>query len=130
MNARAADLIEQSLALLAERVGDPTEAVYARLYAEFPETRERFWRDVSGAIKAEMLTMVVNCLTDPGGPYQLNLIRAERVNHDGFGTAGEVFDRFFWIVMEVCRELSGPDWSAEIEGAWRERLEQVIRTST
>ena len=126
MTVEAADVVEQSLELLADRAGDPMEAVYARLYAEFPETEERFWRDVTGAIKAEMLTMVFSCLTDPGGPYQLNLVRAERVNHDGFGTANDVFNRFFWIVMETCRELLGTSWTPAFEAAWTRRIDDVL----
>ncbi len=122
----SAELITQSLDLLAERAGDPTPAVYRRLFAEFPETEERFCRDVTGAIRAEMLTMVFDCLMDPGGPYQLNLIRAERVNHDGFGTPNDVFNRFFWIVMETCRELLDGAWTPAFETAWRGRIDEVL----
>jgi len=121
-----ADEINRSLELVAERAGDPCPEVYARLFAEFPETQERFWRDVTGAIKAEMLTMVFNCLTDPGGPYQLNLVRAERVNHDGFGTSNEVFNRFFHIVKETCRDLLGGEWTPAFERAWSRRIDDVL----
>ena len=126
MSTGAADLIVESLDQLAERAGDPSAAIYARLFAEFPETEERFWRDVSGAIKAEMLTMVFSCLTDPGGPYQLNLIRAERVNHDGFGTPHEVFNRFFWIVRDACRVLLGEAWTPAFEAAWTHRIDEIL----
>ena len=126
MSAQAADMVSQSLELLAEQVGDPVGPIYARLFAEFPETEERFSRDTSGAVRAEMLTMVFNCLMDPGGPYQLNLVRAERVNHDGFGTPSEVFNRFFPIVMETCRDLLGPAWTPAFEQAWRGRIEAVL----
>lgn len=126
MRVATADLIEQSLELLAEQAGDPVDQVYARLFAEFPQTEPRFVRDVTGAIKAEMLTMVFNCLMDPDGPYQLNLVRAERVNHDGFGTPNEEFNRFFWIVMETCRDVLGPAWTPAFEGAWTRRIEAVL----
>ena len=121
----SSEVISESLERLAEQVGDPTGPIYARLFAEFPETEERFWRDTSGAIRAEMLTMVFNCLMHPGGPYQANLVRAERVNHDGFGTANEVFNRFFWIVMETCRELLGADWTPAFETAWSDGIRRV-----
>jgi hypothetical protein len=120
-----AEIITRSLEVVAER-GDPTPQVYARLFAEFPETEGRFVRDVTGAIKAEMLTMVFDCLMDPGGPYQLNLVRAERVNHDGFGTPNEVFDRFFDMVHEGCREVAGPEWTPEFDAAWRARIASVL----
>ncbi len=119
------DLIAASLDAVVARAGDPTAQIYERLFAEFPETEPRFVRDVSGAIRAEMLTMVFDCLMHPEGGYQNNLIRAERVNHDGFGTDNPTFDRFFWIVRDVCRELAGPDWSVEMEAAWTSRIDQV-----
>ncbi|WP_293907930.1 globin [Phenylobacterium sp.] len=125
MSVEPVDPIARSLELVVERAGDPAPQIYARLFAEFPETEARFCRDVSGAIRAEMLTMVFDCLMDPGGPYQANLVRAERVNHDGFGTPNEVFDRFFWIVLETCRELLGVDWTPTFEAAWTARIEGV-----
>ena len=126
MNVEAADAITESLEVVVERAGDPVDQVYERLFAEFPQTEPRFVRDVTGAIRAEMLTMVFNCLMDPDGPYQLNLVRAERVNHDGFGTPNEVFNRFFWIVRDACRELLGGAWTPAFEDAWRARIEDVL----
>jgi hypothetical protein len=76
-----------------------------------------------------MLTMVFNCLMDPSGPYQANLVLTERVNHDGFGTPPAVFNRFFGIVLETCRDILGPDWSPEFERAWTARINQVLAGS-
>jgi len=129
MDEDPAKVIERSLELVAERAGDPAPQVYARLFAEFPETEERFCRDVTGSIRAEMLTMVFDCLMDPGGPYQLNLVRAERVNHDGFGTPNEVFDRFFGIVLETCRDLAGGEWTEAFDAAWTAQIARVVATT-
>lgn len=125
----AAERVTQSLELLAERVGDPAPQIYARLFRRFPETQERFARDTTGAVRGEMLTMVFGCLMDPGGPYQANLVRTERVNHDGFGTPSEVFDGFFGIVRETCRELLAGDWSPEFDAAWTAQIERVLTAS-
>ena len=73
--------------------------------------------------------MVFECLMHPGGPYQANLVRAERVNHDGFGTPAEVFDRFFGIVQETCRAILGSDWTPEFEAAWTAQIDRVIEAS-
>lgn len=114
---------------MAERAGDPTAQVFERLFAEFPETREQFDRDVSGDVRGEMLAMVFDCLMNPAGPYQSNLVRTERVNHDGFGTTADLFDRFFWIVRDTCRELAAGDWTPEIEAAWTAQIERVLAAS-
>lgn len=125
MAGTSTDLIAASLEAVVARAGDPTAQIYTRLFAEHPETEPRFVRDVSGAIRAEMLTMVFDCLMNPDGGYQNNLIRAERVNHDGFGTDNPTFDRFFWIVRDVCRDLAGSAWTVDMEAAWASRIEQV-----
>ena len=124
------DLIARSLDAVVEWAGDPAPQIYQRLFAEFPETEARFCGDVSGAVRAEMLTMVFDCLMNPGGGYQNNLVRAERVNHDGFGTGNAVFDRFFRIVRDVCRELAGPDWTPDFDTAWSARIDQVTAATT
>lgn len=73
--------------------------------------------------------MVFTCLMDPAGPYQANLVKSERVNHDGFGVPPERFDRFFGIVKETCRELLGDDWTPEVEAAWSAQIRQVLAAS-
>jgi len=125
MTDGATEIVTRSLEQLAERVGDPTSLVYERLFARLPEAQARFARDVTGDIKGEMLTMVFGCLMDPGGPYQANLVRTERMNHDGFGTPNDEFDSFFEVVKETCRDLLGADWNAEVEDAWTAQIARV-----
>lgn len=124
--AEAAEIVTESLERLAERVGDPAPQIYERLFAAIPEARERFARDTTGAVRGEMLAMVFGCLMDPGGPYQANLVRTERVNHDGFGTPSDQFDSFFRIVRETCRDLLGADWTPEVDAAWDDQICRVL----
>ncbi|WP_430425800.1 globin [Phenylobacterium sp.] len=125
MGDATTDIVTQSLERLAERVGDPTPQVYQRLFARLPQAEARFARDVTGDIKGEMLSMVFGCLMDPAGPYQVNLVKSERVNHDGYGTPNDEFDSFFQIVKETCRDLLGSDWTAAEEAAWNAQIARV-----
>ncbi|MFZ5718141.1 MAG: globin domain-containing protein [Pseudomonadota bacterium] len=129
MGQRECEIVERSLERLAERAGDPTAEVFARLFAAHPETEGEFARDVTGAVRAEMLTMVFTCLMDPAGPYQAALVRTERVNHDGFGVPPQLFDRFFQIVKATCRDLLKDDWTPEVEAAWTAQIDRVLATS-
>ena len=106
-------------------MGDPTPLVYARLFAELPETEALFVRDARGAVRGEMLAVAFQCLLDIDGSYGANFIAAERVNHDAFGVAPQAFARFFPIVRDVCREALGADWTPAFERAWAERLDRV-----
>lgn len=124
------EIVAASLELVAERVGDPTPQVYARLFAEHPQMEALFIRDKTGAVRGEMLAVAFACLLEVGGAgaYAANLIAAERVNHEGVGVPPEVFARFFPIVMETCRELSGEAWTSEVEAAWGELLGRLTAT--
>ena len=125
--ADRADLIAQSLDLVAERHGDPGPQIYARLFAAFLETEALFVRDTTGAVRGEMLAVTFQCLLDVtgSGAYAANLIRAERVNHEGVGVPPAAFIRFFPIVMETCRELLGEAWTPEINAAWADLLAEL-----
>ena len=82
-------------------------------------------RDTTGAVRGEMLAVAFQCLLDLDGGYAANLIRTERVNHEGWGVTPEVFARFFPIVMETCREVLADDWTAEVDAAWSEVLARI-----
>lgn len=119
------DLVAQSLEAVAEKVGDPGPRIYARLFAAFPDMEPLFWRDASGSIRGEMLAVAFQCLLDLDGAYAENFIRAERLNHDGFGVDPVAFQSFFPIVMETCREILADDWTGEMQTAWDQRLRRI-----
>ena len=47
-----------------------------------------------------------------------NLIQIERVNHEELGVAPEVFDTFHATVVASFKEISGTDWTTEMEAVW------------
>jgi hemoglobin-like flavoprotein len=127
-----ADLVAASLERVAERCGDPTPLVYARLFAAFPETEALFVRDANGAVRGEMLAMAFQCLLDVDGAYAANMIRAERVNHMGLDVPPEAFGQFFPVVMQTCREVLGEAWTPEVDAAWAgllTRLDEIIASA-
>jgi hemoglobin-like flavoprotein len=123
----SSQIVAESLELLAVRAGDPCDAVYARLFAAYPEMEALFVRDTTGAVRGEMLAVAFQCLLDLDGPYAANLIACERVNHEGVGVPLEVFGGFFPLLAETCRDLLGEAWTAETEAAWRGALAHIAR---
>ena len=123
------DIIARSLELVAERHGDPAPLVYARLFAEHPDMEALFVRDTAGSVRGQMLMVVIESLLDyiGGNAYSANLIRIERVNHEGLGVPPEVFDTFFVTVMATFKDLLGDDWTQETDAAWRELLAELGR---
>ncbi|MBS0334415.1 MAG: globin [Proteobacteria bacterium] len=82
-------------------------------------------RDTTGAVRGEMLAMAFQCLLDLDGAYARRMIAAERVNHDAFGVPHEVFGRFFPLLADTCRELSGEAWTPQVEAAWAAALSRI-----
>ncbi len=99
-------LIEQSLLLLAERVGDPVDLVYARLFAAQPEMAALFCNDRSGAVRGEMLARVFDTILDyiGGRTWAAHLLVAERDNHAAYGVPPAVFATFFGTVAATVRD--------------------------
>lgn len=116
-----------SLERLAEAHGDPTAAVYERLFSEHPELEALFVLDRQGQVRGAMLASVFDALLDISGNrrHGLNFILAERVNHDGMGVPRALFARFFEIVFETVRDLLGEAWTMEMDSAWRSALAEI-----
>jgi len=118
------NLIAWSLEEVAERHGDPTAAVYDRLFAKSPEMAELFIGDKTGAARGEMLAVVFQTLLDFSGEgaFGANMVRAEIINHEGLGVPPGVFTTFFATVMETLRGLLGDDWTPPVAAAWDDLL--------
>ena len=84
MNTALADAeaISTSLERVAERCGDPTPLVYARLFAQNPQMEPLFVRDTDGAVRGQMLYQVLESLLDfsGAGAYGGEIIAAAFVN--------------------------------------------------
>lgn len=125
-------LIERSLEIAAERGGDLTDAVYARLFRERPELEAMFVMDTDGAVRGEMLSRVFATILDFIGDraYAQNWISAEATTHEGYLVPREDFARFFEIVGETVRETCGEEWSAGMAAAWARLQSEIARYVT
>ena len=120
--------VERSLELAGETAGDITPLVYARLFAERPETEAMFWRDADGSIRGEMLARVLEALLDFAGPrqYAHSLIQCEVIRHDNeMDTPPDLFGSFFGVIAATVRDVLGPAWTADIEAAWAKLLTEL-----
>ena len=119
-----AEAIEASLEIAAERGGDLTPIVYARLFERQPEMKILFWRDTNGTIKGEMLMRVFEAILDFIRRRQFadHMIRTEVVTHAGYDVPPAVFATFFGLVAEVVEEACGPAWTPAMAEAWGHTL--------
>lgn len=123
-------VIDASLEAVAAACEDPTPHVYAALFARHPEMQALFILDHSGAVRGQMLAQAIASLVDLAGPQSWggHLMRAEIVNHEGWGVPPRIFATFYPVVRDAFRDLAGPAWTAEMNAAWDILLARVDAT--
>lgn len=131
-HADRAVVIEATLQAVADRVGDPGEQVYARLFELLPDSLPLFVRDRDGAVRAEMLQRAFETLIDlvGDGHFARGMLHAEYVNHRQIGVPQGAYDVFFTAIVDAFRHILGADWGAVEEGAWqsvRDEIAHIVR---
>lgn len=119
--------IELSLEIAATRGGDLTSAIYARLFAQFPETEALFALDRNGQVRGAMLTHVFDTIFDFIGErrYAHRFIQTEIVTHEGYDVPRVAFADFFAIVRDEVRIACGGAWTREMDDAWQRLLVEI-----
>ncbi|MBK8767294.1 MAG: globin [Burkholderiaceae bacterium] len=122
-----AEVIERCLEAVAERVGDPSEIVYRRLFELAPDLEALFVRDTDGAVRGQMLQQVFETLLDLVGSnhYAEVLIGTEWLNHQNLGVPARQFELFFEAMISSFRDVLGPQWTPEIEAAWQSVVTRI-----
>jgi hemoglobin-like flavoprotein len=119
--------IERSFEIAASRCADLTPLVYERLHREHPETKTMFRTEGSELVKGSMLALTIEAMLDFAGPRtgHFRMIECEISSHDAYGTPRDLFIAFFGVIAGTLREVLGTDWSAEIDAAWRQMLDEI-----
>ncbi len=120
------EVILGTLQLVADRHGDPADAIYRRLFAAHPELEPLFVMDRDGGVRASMVQQGFECIIDQVGPRLVapQIIAAARMHHDGYGVPAERFDDFFVAMRDTFRDLLGRDWSLAMEASWEKLLRE------
>jgi len=126
-HADHAEAIVASLTLAGESCSDLAPQIYARLFAQRPETQPRFARDRSGAIRGEMLARTFEAILDfvGDGRYAAQMIRSEAVTHAQYDVPLDLFAAFFPIVADAVKESAGPAWTPAYDAAWTWLVQQL-----
>ena len=122
-----ARIVHQSLEALADRVGDPADRIYDRLFEWLPETRLLFVRDTAGIVRHEMLARAFETVLDlvDEGRVARGLLLSEYVNHQQIGVPTGAFEVFFDALVHVLREALAEQWSDSHQQAWDSVLADI-----
>jgi hemoglobin-like flavoprotein len=121
------NLIHRSFELAAERCEDLTPLVYTRLFDKHPETKSMFRSEGSDLVKGSMLALTIDAILDFAGDRSglFRMIECEVSSHDAYGTPRELFVASFGVIADTLRDILDADWSPEIDGAWRNLLDEI-----
>lgn len=121
-------LIVESLAAATARVPDLTPAVYERLFALRPESRQLFRADPGNVIKRSMLELSIDAIVDFAGERKAahRLVLCEVQSHDCYGTTPELFCEFFQVIADEVRETIGDEWTGEHQAAWDRLVAELL----
>ena len=99
---------------------------------EHPEAEPMFRSEGSELVKGSMLALTIGAILDFAGDRSgsFRMITCEVQSHDAYGTPRELFGEFFGVIADTLREILGPDWSPEIDEAWRKLLGEIDRLVT
>lgn len=121
------EAISASLEAVAEKCGDPTQLVYAKVFEKHPSLKSLFILDRDDSAKGNMLSQVIDCFLDfdNNRHFATSMISSEMVNHGHLGVEPEVFSSFFNIVKETFEDVLADDWTDEYEAAWSKLIVEL-----
>ena len=119
-------VITDVLEKVAERRGDPTPDVYAKLFGSHPELERLFLMDRDGGVRASMMQQALECIVDYIGDRLVapQIIASSRIHHDGYNVPADRFDCFFTATRDAFRDILGPDWTPVMEREWAGMLSE------
>jgi NAD(P)H-flavin reductase/hemoglobin-like flavoprotein len=125
-------VLRETLAQVGDRTERMFEYFYAKLFVEFPETRELFpvQMDVQRARLVTAIIRVLQGLEDAGrsGPVGVaRFLNQLGRDHRKFEVRPEHYVAVGRCLIAALREYSGSFWTPAVEAAWVDAYEMVAR---
>ncbi len=113
-----------SLELASERIGDPTDAIYSRLFEQHRDIEHLFSMDIDGGVRGSMLQQAFDCLIDltDNGALASVILSSERANHETYDVPDELFMSLFDAIKHTVQLALGADWTPSMEVEWTNTL--------
>jgi hemoglobin-like flavoprotein len=119
-----ADLLLDSLELIAESHGDLVPLVYQRFYAQYPDTRQMFGQDVGAVHQGHMFNgLLIAVLEQAQGRCYDGSIEAWVVDHDLWGVKQAMFRAMFEALHDTVCACMGAQWHGPVAQAWRRQID-------
>ncbi|WP_020105325.1 globin domain-containing protein [Nocardia sp. 348MFTsu5.1] len=118
-------LLEQSLALVAADDPDFTVRFYERLFADYPEVKALFGKNIrpQATMLQEAIVAVLEHLDDPGW-LETSLSSLGRV-HASLGVTPKMYGWVATTLVATMADIAGPQWTDVMSKEWNEALTAV-----
>ena len=116
-----ADVLRKNFELVVERSPTLTHRFYEILFERYPQTRAMF-PDSRRLTQEGMLTQALVAVMDhlEDSPWLVNTLHALGGRHADYGVTDEMYGWVGASLLATLAEVSGSDWSPEVELAWSE----------
>jgi hemoglobin-like flavoprotein len=120
------ELLRHSFALITKREPQLADRFYAKLFERYPATRRLFDRRSKHAKGKMLLDALVLLLAniDDDAWVQQNLAELGH-RHQSYGVTPEMYRWFGETLVETFLEISGDDWTHDVEAEWRNAYEVI-----
>jgi hemoglobin-like flavoprotein len=124
--SEVAERLQRSLEILAADEPTLIRRVYEDLFEHHPQTAVLF-SEHSRTVRAEMVREALMYVIDhsEGASWVEENLTSLGDQHEVNGVTLEMYGWFVDSLLRIFAEISGPQWSAELEGSWRTALELV-----
>lgn len=122
-------LLRDSFALVVEREPELTARFYARLFADYPQSRALFGRRSERAQQTmlrDALVAVIEHLDD--APWLQGTLRALGAAHVGYGVTTEMYDWVGASLLATLSDIAGEAWTPRLEAAWTDAYGVIAQT--
>ncbi|MFZ2240700.1 MAG: globin [Gordonia amarae] len=116
-----------SLELYGEHVGDPTEAIYQRFFAKYPEAEEMFAHDrpTEERMMSSVL-MMISDLADHTTSAQHSIFWI--TDHLAWDVSRDMMFDMFEMIRDTIHDGLGGQWTADMDAGWHDLLDHLKPT--
>tara|TARA_R110000772_G_scaffold77139_20_gene166280 strand:+ start:1123 stop:1536 length:414 start_codon:yes stop_codon:yes gene_type:complete len=122
-----ADVMEQSLFVIAEAEVDITDRLYARFFAAHPEQRASFFHPAT--TKGQMVNEILECLLAlaQGEQWVENSIQNHVIAHRSYGDIPlRLYAELLDMLVACLADIAGKYWSTKYQAAWDRQTARLI----
>jgi hemoglobin-like flavoprotein/Ran GTPase-activating protein (RanGAP) involved in mRNA processing and transport/tRNA A-37 threonylcarbamoyl transferase component Bud32 len=122
-------LLEASYARIASNHADFAERFYAHVFSRYPSIKPLFARTSMRQQQQHLMASLAMAIDHMRNPDLATAhLQALGARHSGYGVFPSHYQAVTQALLDTIRELSGDDWTEDLETAWHDGIEAIAKT--